>query len=102
MINEIAFTKINHNFKEFIINFIPLILIFVIFYFFIYKIHKNKLNSHQNMISKLKIGDKVVIHNSIIGSVVGFDKNYNLLILKIDTNVKIYVKRTSVTNIIKY
>lgn len=102
MINEIILAKINHNFKELIVNFIPLILIFIIFYFFVYKIHKNKVNVHQNMISKLKIGDKVIINNGIIGSIVGFDKNYNLLILKIDTNVNIYVKRTSVTDIIKY
>tara|TARA_B100001175_G_C19128964_1_gene458016 strand:+ start:278 stop:565 length:288 start_codon:yes stop_codon:yes gene_type:complete len=50
-------------------QFIPLILIFVIFYFFLIRPQQKKVKEHKNMVANLKRGDKVVTSGGIIGTV---------------------------------
>ena len=52
-----------------IAQFIPLILIFVIFYFFLIRPQQKKAKDHKAMVATLKRGDKVVTSGGIIGSV---------------------------------
>ena len=53
------------NFKD----FIPLILIFVIFYFFLIRPQQKKVKEHAAMVKNLSRGDKVVTSAGIIGTV---------------------------------
>ena len=50
-------------------QFIPLILIFVIFYFFLIRPQQKKAKDHKLMVSNLKRGDKVVTSGGIVGTV---------------------------------
>jgi preprotein translocase subunit YajC len=50
-------------------QFIPLILIFVIFYFFLIRPQQKKIKEHKLMVSALKRGDEVITSGGIIGSV---------------------------------
>ena len=50
-------------------QFIPLILIFVIFYFFLIRPQQKKVKEHKNMVTALKRGDKVVTSGGIVGTV---------------------------------
>ena len=50
-------------------QFIPLILIFVIFYFFLIRPQQKKIKDHKLMVSSLKRGDEVVTSGGIIGKV---------------------------------
>ena len=50
-------------------QFIPLILIFVIFYFFLIRPQQKKVKDHKIMVGNLKRGDKVVTSGGIIGTV---------------------------------
>tara|TARA_B100001769_G_C21543809_1_gene310432 strand:- start:157 stop:444 length:288 start_codon:yes stop_codon:yes gene_type:complete len=50
-------------------QFIPLILIFVIFYFFLIRPQQKKVKEHKLMVENLKRGDKVVTSGGIIGTV---------------------------------
>ena len=50
-------------------QFIPLILIFVIFYFFLIRPQQKKVKDHKIMVENLKRGDKVVTAGCIIGTV---------------------------------
>ena len=50
-------------------QFIPLILIFVIFYFFLIRPQQKKVKDHKNMVENLKRGDKVVTSGGIVGTV---------------------------------
>jgi len=50
-------------------QFIPLILIFVIFYFFLIRPQQKKVKEHKNMVENLKRGDKVVTSGGIVGTV---------------------------------
>ena len=50
-------------------QFIPLILIFVIFYFFLIRPQQKKAKDHKVMVANLKRGDKVVTAGGIVGTV---------------------------------
>ena len=58
-------------------QFIPLILIFVIFYFFLIRPQQKKVKDHKTMVTALKRGDEVVTSGGIVGKierVLGDDK----------------------------
>jgi len=58
-------------------QFIPLILIFVIFYFFLIRPQQKKVKDHKIMVTALKRGDEVVTSGGIVGKierVLGDDK----------------------------
>ena len=71
-------------------QFIPLILIFVIFYFFLIRPQQKKAKEHKIMIENLKRGDKVVTSAGIIGIVERIIDNEKAEIL-IAENVKVEV-----------
>ena len=50
-------------------QFIPLILIFVIFYFFLIRPQQKKVKEHKIMVDNLKRGDQVITSAGIIGKV---------------------------------
>ena len=52
-----------------IAQFIPLILIFVIFYFFLIRPQQKKVKEHKSMVENLKRGDKIVTSAGIIGTI---------------------------------
>ena len=71
-------------------QFIPLILIFVIFYFFLIRPQQKKVKEHKLMVTALKRGDEVVTSGGIVGRVeriLGEDK----IDLQISENVTVQV-----------
>ena len=50
-------------------QFIPLILIFVIFYFFLIRPQQKKIKEHKNMVATLKRGDEVITSGGIVGKI---------------------------------
>ena len=60
-------------------QFIPLILIFVIFYFFLIRPQQKKAKDHKLMVNNLKRGDKVVTSGGIVGTVDRVVDNLSLI-----------------------
>ena len=50
-------------------QFIPLILIFVIFYFFLIRPQQKKVKEHKLMVTALKRGDEVITSGGIVGKI---------------------------------
>ena len=75
-------------------QFIPLILIFVIFYFFLIRPQQRKAKEHKKMVDELKRGDKVITTGGIIGTVDRIIDNEKIE-LQISENVKVEVIRSS-------
>ena len=73
-------------------QFIPLILIFVIFYFFLIRPQQKKAKDHKLMVNNLKRGDKVVTSGGIVGTVDRIVDNDKIEIL-ISENVIVEVVR---------
>ena len=80
-------------------QFIPLILIFVIFYFFLIRPQQKRIKEHKLMVSALKRGDQVVTSGGIVGKVeriLGDDK-VDLLIAE---NVTVQVVQSTISSIL--
>jgi len=52
-----------------ITQFLPLILIFIIFYFFLIRPQQKKAKEHKNMVSAIKRGDKIITSGGIFATV---------------------------------
>ena len=70
-----------------IAQLIPLILIFIIFYFFLIRPQQKKVKEHKVMVEGLKRGDKVITSGGIVGTVERIIENDRAEILIAD-NVK--------------
>jgi preprotein translocase subunit YajC len=68
-------------------SFLPLILIFVIFYFLLIRPQQKRSKDHKQMLEALKRGDKVVTSGGIYGVVESVEPN--TVVLKIAENVKV-------------
>ena len=77
-----------------VIQFLPFILIFVIFYFLLIRPQTKKAKEHKNMLDNLKKGDKVTTQGGIFGVVDSLDTA--TVTLKIAENVKIKVSRSAI------
>jgi preprotein translocase subunit YajC len=81
-------------------QFIPLILIFVIFYFFLIRPQQKKVKEHKSMVESLKRGDKVVTSGGITGTVERVIDNDKVEV-EIADNVKVeIVKATGIQGLI--
>ena len=75
-------------------QFIPLILIFVIFYFFLIRPQQKKQKEHKKMVEELKRGDKIITSGGIIGRVERIIDNEKIEV-EISDNVKVEILRTT-------
>ena len=75
-------------------QFIPLILIFVIFYFFLIRPQQKKAKEHKTMVENLKRGDKVITSGGIVGRVERIIDNEKVEV-EIADNVKVEVYRST-------
>ena len=75
-------------------QFIPLILIFVIFYFFLIRPQQKKVKEHKIMVQNLKRGDKVVTSGGIVGTVERVMENDKVEI-EISENVKVEIVKST-------
>ena len=73
-------------------QFIPLILIFIIFYFFLIRPQQKKVKEHKAMVESLKRGDKVITSGGITGTVERIIDNEKVEV-EISENVKVEVIR---------
>ena len=84
-----------------IAQFIPLILIFVIFYFFLIRPQQKKVKQHKLMVDNLKRGDQIVTSGGIIGTIERvMDNDRAEVIIGDDTKVEI-VRSTGVQGLEK-
>jgi preprotein translocase subunit YajC len=81
------------------VSFIPILLIFAIFYFILIRPQQKKQKQHQELIASLRKGDKVVTNGGVYGVVV--DVKEHVVVLKISENVKIELIRNAVAAVIE-
>ena len=80
-------------------QFIPLILIFVIFYFFLIRPPQKKVKDHKLMVAALKRGDEVVTSGGLVGKierVLGDDK----VDILISENVTVQVVQSTIQSLL--
>jgi preprotein translocase subunit YajC len=80
-------------------QFVPLILIFVIFYFFLIRPQQKKVKEHKLMVTALKRGDEVITSGGIVGKierVLGDDK----VDILISENVTVQVVQSTIQSLL--
>ena len=78
---------------------IPMLLVFVIFYFLLIRPQKKEQQKTERMISQLQKGDKIITIGGIHG-VVSSTKE-KTIIIKVDDNCKIEINRSAVGAVLK-
>ena len=79
-------------------QFIPLILIFVIFYFFLIRPQQKKIKEHKNMVKSLKRGHEVITSGGIVGRIEKVHDD-DKIDLSISENVTVKVVRSTIQSL---
>jgi preprotein translocase subunit YajC len=80
-----------------LMNLLPVVLIFIVFYFLLIKPQKKAQDEHKKMIESLKKNDEVITNGGIHGTIANVKDT--TVTLKVDDNVKIEVQRNAITAI---
>ena len=83
-----------------IAQFIPLILIFVIFYFFLIRPQQKRVKDHKAMVESLKRGDEIITSGGIIGTIDRVMEDDRIEVI-IGDNVKVQIIRSTITSLLK-
>ena len=78
-----------------LLSFLPLVLVFVIFYFLLIRPQQKKAKDHQQMLGKLKKNDEVMTSGGIYGKVTALADN--VVTLEVAPNVRIRVNRPQIS-----
>ncbi len=81
-------------------QFIPLILIFIIFYFFLIRPQQKRVKDHKAMVESLKRGDEVITSGGIIGVVERVMEDDRIEVI-IGEGTKVQIIRSTITSLLK-
>lgn len=78
------------------LQFLPLILIFVVFYFLLIRPQQKRMKQHREMLESLRRGDRVVTGGGIIGQIVKVGQDDELTV-EIGDGMRVKVLRSTIT-----
>ncbi|MCD6134528.1 MAG: preprotein translocase subunit YajC [Candidatus Omnitrophica bacterium] len=81
-----------------IIGIMPLLLIFIVFYFLVIMPQKKQQRKHAEMIKNIKKNDEVVTIGGIHGTVVNIKEK--TFVIRVDDNIKIEIDKTAVASVV--
>lgn len=81
-----------------LLSFLPLIILFVIFYFLLIRPQQKKAKEHKNMVEALAKGDEIVTQGGLLGKVTDVSDQY--LSCKLADNVEVKLQRHAVAAVL--
>lgn len=81
-----------------LMQFLPLVLIFVVFYFLLIRPQTKRAKEHRAMVAALETGAEVVTSGGVLGKVVELGEQY--LLVEIAEGVKVKVQRHTITQVL--
>ena len=85
--------------NETLLTFLPLVLIFVVFYFLLIRPQQKKMKEHKEMISKVKRGDKILTAGGIYCKVSRVIDETQVEV-EISNGVKVLISKPTITDVI--
>ena len=79
---------------------LPLLLIFVVFYFLLIRPQQKKYKQHQEMVNAVAKGDKIVTSGGVIGTVTKVDAENDVVHVEVAEGVKIKVVRSTIASVL--
>ncbi len=85
-----------------LVSMLPILFVFLIFYFLIILPNKKKQKEHMKMLENLKIHDIIITTGGIIGKIVNIKKDRNTIVIRIDetNNTKMEIQKNAVAGVI--
>lgn len=80
-----------------LMSFLPLILIFVVFYFLLIRPQSKRTKEHKSMVQSLAKGDEVVTNGGLLGKITRVGDNF--LELQVAEGVVVKVQKQSVASL---
>ena len=77
-----------------LLNLMPVILIFAVFYFLLIRPQKKSQDEHKKMVAGLKKNDEVITSGGIHGTIANVKEH--TVTLKVDDNVKVEVQKNRI------
>lgn len=81
-----------------IVSLLPMVLIFVLFYFLLIRPQQKRAKAHRQMIANLKTGDEIVTAGGFVGSISDLDEQFAKV--KIAENTEVKVQRASIAQLL--
>ena len=76
------------------LGMLPLVVVFVVFYFLLIRPQQKRQKEHRDMVTKLSVGDEIVTAGGVLGRVTAVHENF--LKVEIAQGVEIIVQRPSI------
>ena len=83
-----------------LVQLLPLILIFVVFYFLLIRPQQKRVKQHKEMVNSLKVGSLVVTSGGIVGKVVKLNDDI-FITVNISDNVDVKIKRDTIVELLE-
>ncbi|HXA51436.1 MAG TPA: preprotein translocase subunit YajC [Candidatus Acidoferrum sp.] len=97
--HNVVFSLLQTSPSNPLVGFLPILLIFGIFYFLLFRPMQTQRKRTQEMLASLENGQTVVTSGGIIGTVVSIDGDNLILRVKPD-NIKLQVARSAVSGLV--
>ena len=81
-----------------LMSFLPLIIIFVIFYFLLIRPQMKRAKEHRKLVAELATGDEVVTNGGLLGRITNVGESF--ITLELTDNVQIKVQRHAVSSVL--
>ncbi len=81
------------------VSLMPLVLIFVVFYFLLIRPQQTKMKQHRQLIESIKKGDQVLTGGGIIGRVTRVEAD-GMAMVEIAQGVQVKVARSTITDVL--
>jgi len=81
-----------------LVQFLPLVLVFAVFYFLLIRPQQQKAKAHREMVNNLKRNDEVVTAGGLYGRVV--ELNEKIVTLEVAPNVRVRVDRPRIDEVV--
>ncbi|MBF0494169.1 MAG: preprotein translocase subunit YajC [Candidatus Omnitrophica bacterium] len=82
-----------------LISFLPIILIFLVFYFLLIRPQKKAQDDHGKMLKALQKNDEIVTSGGVLGTIVNIQDD--IVTLRVDDNTRIKILKSSVAKLMK-
>ena len=81
-----------------LMSFLPLIIIFVIFYFLLIRPQMKRAKEHKKLVAELATGDEVVTNGGLLGRITNVGESF--VTLELTDNIQIKVQRHAVSSVV--
>jgi preprotein translocase subunit YajC len=81
-----------------LMSFLPLIIIFIIFYFLLIRPQMKRAKEHRKLVAELAVGDEVVTNGGLLGRITRVGESF--LTVEVTDNVQIKLQRHAVASVV--